>query len=249
MKKMMLIVRKDIRDIFHNRAFFMMLAIAAFLIFILTSSFQESFQSLASQGTGASEIRDTAQAVISGLFLTLSFILMLLVTLYMNAYTVLLEKTKRVLESILCTPLPMKQLWMGKTLASFIPALGLGIILSLGTVIVLNITTVEETLGRWVLPDAAFLVAGLVILPVIVYLLSSLIIMLQLIMHNVRLIQTVFTALIFGSSFGLNYAFRFSHGTWMIVYITAAVAAGLGVIVWFFSAKITKERIILSSKG
>jgi hypothetical protein len=248
MKQMMLIVRKDINDIFHNRAFFMILAIAAFLIFVLTSTFNESFHSLSAQGANAAEMYDTARAIISSFFLTMSFILMLMVTLYMNAYTVLLEKTKRVLESILCTPLTVKQFWTAKTLASFIPALGLGIILSLGTIIGLNIITVEETIGRWVLPDAAFLVAGLAAI-VIVYLLSSIIIMLQLMMHNVRLIQTIFTALIFGSSFGLNYAFRFSHGTWMIVYITAAVAAALGIIVWFFSTRITKERIIMSSKG
>jgi hypothetical protein len=110
-------------------------------------------------------------------------------------------------------------------------------------------TTLENQVGRWVIPGTAALVATIVVLPMIVFLLSSLVVMLQLMLQNVRLIQTVFTALLFGSSFGLSYTFRFSSGTWTMVYIEIGIVAVLGVIVWFLSTKLTKERIVLTSKG
>jgi ABC-2 type transport system permease protein len=249
MNYIMIIVGKDIRDKLHNKALFMMLAVAAFVIFMMISSIGGGISTLSSHGLTDEELYRASQSIVSNLCLMMVFMLMLMVSLYMNAYTVLLEKTKRMLESVLCTPVQLEHLWLGKTLATFIPSIALSIILSSVTIIVMNITTIEPEVGRWVLPDAAYLVAILVGLPVVVFLLSSIIVMLQLMMQNIRLIQSIFTALIIGSSFGISYAFRLSTASWVMVYIVLAAAAVLGLAVWLLSKRLTKERIVLSSKG
>lgn len=246
MNQMVVMIRKDINEMMHNRAVFMMLAVAVFIIYMISNSIGSGIDTLAEQG---GDIYDTAQSLAGTLFLMLMFIIMLLVSLYMNAYTVLMEKTKRTLESLLCTPINLKSLWLGKTLATFIPALVLGLLLGAGTLVFLNVTTLEDEVGRWVIPGAAALVGTIIVLPVIVFLLSSLVVMLQLMLQNVRLIQTIFTALLFGSSFGLSYTFRFSSGTWTMVWIELGIAAVLGAVAWFLSTKLTKERIVLTSKG
>jgi len=172
-----------------------------------------------------------------------------MVSLYMNAYTVLLEKTKRMLESVLCTLVQLKHMWLAKSLATFIPSLAIGMILSALTLIIMNITTIKPEVGRWVMPDAAYLVAIVAGLPVVVFLLSSIVVILQLMMQNVRLIQSIFTALIIASSFGLSYAFRLTSASWTVVYIVLSAAAALGLAVWLLSKRLTKERIVLTSKG
>lgn len=249
MNDILVFIIKDLRDILHNRAFFMMLAIAVFVIFVITSSIGEGLGSLSESASPETGIYESAQAIVGTVFLMLVFLVMLLVSLYMNAYTVLMEKTRRTLESLLCTPVRLKSLWLGKTLATFIPSLVLGLLFAAVTLVIMNTTTIEPEVGRWVAPGAASLVTTLAVLPVIVFLLSSLVVMLQLMLQNVRLIQTLFTALIFGSSFGLSYAFRLSTAEWHVVYIALGIAVVLGMVVWFLSGKLTKERIVLTSKG
>ncbi len=249
MKDIMIFVRKDLYDIFHNKAFFMMLAVAVFVLFILTSSFGTNISALQSQGFTGDNMYKAAQSIVGSMFLMMIFMLMLMVSLYMNAYTVLVEKTKRMLESILCTPVKMTHMWMGKTLATFIPSLGMGVIFGSIALAVLNITTIEPAVGRTVIPDTAYLVATFAAVPVVIFILSSLVIMLQLIMQNVRLIQSVFTALVIASSFGLSYTFRLSEASWIVVYCVLGLAAILELAVWLLSKKLTKERIVLTSKG
>lgn len=246
MSQLLVLVRKDINEMMHNRAVFMMLGVAVLISYMISSSLGSGIDTLADQG---GDIYETAQSLVGTLFLVLMFIVMLLVSLYMNAYTVLMEKTKRTLESLLCTPMQLRSLWIGKTLATIVPAFILALVLGGGILIYLNVSTLEAEVGRWVIPGIPALVATIVVLPVIVFLLSSLVVMLQLLLQNVRLIQTIFTALLFGSSIGLSYSFRFSSGAWTIVYIEFAVIAVLGTLVWFFSTKLTKERVVLTSKG
>ncbi len=249
MRDALVFVRKDVGEILHNRAMFMILVVAAFIVFMIGNSIGSNIDALTEQGVSGDELYETAQFLVGSLFLMLVFIVMLLVSLYMNAYTVLLEKTKRNLESVLCTPVRLSSLWMGKTLATFIPALLLGLVLAFAVLVIMNMTVLEPAVGRLVFPGAAILVASLLAVPVIVFLLSSLIILLQMMLQNVRLIQTLFTALIFGSSFGLSYAFRFSDTGWMVVYIAFGVVAVVSLAVWLLSRRLTKERIVLTSKG
>jgi ABC-2 type transport system permease protein len=243
------IIRKDLGEMLHNRAMIMMLVVSCFIIFMIANSFGSGIESLSKQAVSDTELYETVRAMVGTLCMMIVFLIMLLVSLYMNAYTVLLEKTRRTLESLLCTPVKLKNLWLGKTLATFIPSLIIGLLLGAIVLIIINLTVIVPEAGRWILPDAAALVTALIALPLIVFLLSSLVIMLQLMLQNVRLIQTVFTALIFGSSFGLSYVFRYTDTGWMVALGALGLALLLGLVIWFISRNLTKERIVLTSKG
>ena len=248
MKELKIIIAKDLHEILHTRAFFLMLAIAAFFIAIFSQSLVETINSLLEPTGGTADIAGI-ESVLGTLFFILTFLTMMMFSLYMNAYTVVLEKTKRTIESLLCTPVSLRQIWLGKTLASFLPSLGMGLVLSFGTLIVINIITISPHLGRWVMPGAAPLIGGVLIVPLVIFSLSSLVIILQLMLLNIRVIQTIFMALIFGSTFGLSYSFRFSSSSWYVVLAATGLAVVLGVVLTVLSGRLTKERIVLTSKG
>ncbi len=249
MKNLRIIIAKDLREILHTRAFFLMLAVTVFVIIMLSQSFTGSISSLLGPSPVGGEGVADIKAIIGMLFFMMAFLTMLMFSLYMNAYTVVIEKTKRTIESLLCTPLSLRHLWIGKTLASFLPSLSLGLILSFGTVIVINIVTISPHLGHWIMPGFLPLICGVLVVPLVIFSLSSIIVILQLMLLNIRLIQTILTALIFGSTFGLSYALRFSSYSWNVVLVVLGITAVLYVAVTILSNRLTKERIVLTSKG
>jgi ABC-2 type transport system permease protein len=160
-----------------------------------------------------------------------------------------MEKVKRSIESLLCTPLSLKQICLGKTLALFLPSLILGWVFTFGGIAGINQFFITPELGKFIMPGAAPLVAILVVVPFIVFFLSSLVIALQLIITNIRWVNAALMGAIFAVGFGLSPVLRFGPSSWSIVLVSLGIAAILALITFLLSPRVTKERIILSSKG
>jgi len=54
---------------------------------------------------------------------------------------------------------------------------------------------------------------------------------------------------IFGVGYGPSPALRFGSASWSIVLISLGVAAVIALVTIYLSHLVTKERIVLSSKG
>ena len=249
MKKLMVIMRKDLKETLRTKAFYVSIAIVIFILVALGMELGKIIGTLIKEGSSPAEITLTIQSLIGTTAFMLSLMLLMLFCMYINAYTVTMEKVKRSIESLLCTPLSLKQIWLGKSLAVFLPSVVLGLVFTFGGIVGINQFSIVPAVGHFVMPGVAPLVAILVIVPLIVFFLASLLIALQLIITNIRWINSALIAAIFIVGFALSPALKFGSASWNIVFISLGVAAALALVTIYLSRLITKERIMLSSKG
>jgi len=244
MNKLMVIMKKDLRETFRTRAFYANIGVVLFVTVMLSQGFGGELTGLAEEGEVLA-----IQAILGTLAFMLALMLMMLFCIYINAYTLMMEKMKRSIESLLCTPLSLRQLCLGKALAVFLPSLIFGWLFTFGSLAGINHFFIAPGLGRSIMPGPAPLVAILAVVPLIFFFLSILITILQLIIANIRWVNAVLMFLIFGVGFGLSPVLRFSPSSWSIVFVSLGIAGVLALCAFLLSSRLTKERIVLSSKG
>jgi ABC-2 type transport system permease protein len=248
MTKIMVIVKKDIRETLRSRAFYFSTIIAMFVVVMLVMSLQDSISTLIKPGASQAEVTAMVQPLIGASMFLLCFMVMMLFCMYVNSYAVIIEKIKRSIESLLCTPLSLRQVWLGKSLAVFLPSVVLGLVCTLGITGAMMYVIASKS-GYWILPGIAPMIATMIMIPVIVFLISTIAVILQLLIVNIRLVNIVFIAVIFGVGFSLSNFLSIASSSWGIIYVSLAVAAVLALLVYYLSRLLTKEKIILSSKG
>ena len=243
-------MKKDLRETLRTKAFYGSVGIVIFVLVALAAGLGGNINALIEQGTSPAEVASAIQTLMGTTAFTLSLIIMLLFCMYTNAYTLIMEKVKRSIESLLCTPLSLRQIWLGKTLAISLPSIVLGLLFTFGGIAGINHFFVVPELGHSIMPGAAPLVAILVVVPSIVFFFASLMIALQLIIANIRWISAALIGLVVAVMFGLSPPIlKFGSASWSIVFISLGVAAALALVTIFLSRLVTKERIVLSSKG
>jgi len=169
--------------------------------------------------------------------------------MYINAYAVTIEKVKRSIESLLGTPLSLRQICLGKSLAVFLPSVILGLVFTFCSIAGVNQFFTVPKMGHFIMPGAAPLAATLVAVPLIVFFLSSLLIAIQLIITSIRWVNAAIIGLIFAIGFGLSPSLRFGSESWSIVFFSLGIAIAFALLTVYLSRRVTKERIVLSSKG
>jgi len=152
----MVIMKKDLRETFRTRAFYVSVGIVIFIMIMLVQEVGVEIGTLAKQGNTSA-----VQTLLGTLALMLSLMLMMLFCIYINAIPYYGED-KRSIESLLCTPLSLKQICLGKTLALFLPSLILGWLLTFGSIVGINQIYVVPSSGQFIMPGSAPLVAILV---------------------------------------------------------------------------------------
>jgi ABC-2 type transport system permease protein len=237
-------MKKDLKETFHTKAFYVSIGLVIFVVVMLIQAIGDPLTSL------VKEAEVTAVQALLGTFsFALSLMLMLLFCIYINAYTLMLEKMKRSLEALLCTPLSLNQIMLGKTFALFLPSVILAWLFTFASLAGINWFFITPELGKFVMPGAAPLVAIFIVVPAIFLLISLMIVELQLIITNIRWVNAVIMGAIFGVGFGLSASLQFGHSSWNVVLILLGVGAILALITKVVSWWVNKERIVLSSKG
>jgi len=244
MRKLMVIMKKDLRETFRTKAFYACIGIVIFVMVMLGLGMREAIGTLVEEGNTSA-----IQALLGTLAFMLSLMLMMIFCIYINAFTLTMEKIKRSIESLLCTPLSLKQICLGKTLALFLPSVILGWLFTFGVIAGINQFFIAPELGQFIMPGAAPLVAILVVVPVIFFFLCLLVIALQLIITNIRWVNAALMGTIFAVGFGLSPVLRFGPASWSIVFVSLGGTAILALITFLLSPRVTKEKIVLSSKG
>jgi ABC-2 type transport system permease protein len=242
-------MKKDLRETLRTKAFYVSIGMAIFVLAALSLAISGPIDALMEEDLLPAEIAAAIQPLIGTTAFMLSLMLMMLFCMFINAYTVTMEKVKRSIESLLCTPLSLKQIWLGKALAVFLPSVVLGLVFTFGGIAVINQLFINPKLEHFIMPGASPLVAILVAVPLIVFFLSSLLIALQLIIANIRWINSALIAAIFIVGFALSPALKFGPSSWSVVFVSLGVAAALALVATYLSRLVTKERIVLSSKG
>ncbi|MBN1367588.1 MAG: hypothetical protein JW967_06660 [Dehalococcoidales bacterium] len=245
MNRMAVLLRKDLKDILKSRITYSYLILPLFLSFAYVASASGLMNSLTQEGVSTAILAEAAQSTIDGIFRSLPLIVMMLTCSVLASYAVVLDKTKRILESLLATPLSLREVWVAKSLAVTIPSAVIGIVMSFIMVIIVNFIAFIPHVG-FVFPGPVALATGIILVPVVTYFVVSIVTCLQLIMTNPRLASLVFSLLFLAVFFTTALTQVGLNVNLSLIYLGLVVV--LLVINYFIARLLTKERIVMSSK-
>ncbi|MCD6141216.1 hypothetical protein J7J55_00605, partial [Candidatus Bipolaricaulota bacterium] len=206
---------------------------------------------LAEKGVPSSQAAAALKPVINSIAVMFSFMLTIYLGMYINGYAIVMEKMKRSLESLLCTPVGLQGIWLGKTLAVFAPSAALGVAITFLGLFGMNAAVIEPKLGIYVMPTGAPLLAVLVGVPAVAFPFTLLFIESQLVLkeRHSQWVNTILFGLIFGLVPVLPKSLRLPPSSWGFVGVLLGIAAVLTMLSAFFARFLTPERVVLSSKG
>lgn len=245
MNRMTVLLAKDLKDIIKSRITYSYILVPLFLSFAYVGMAVSSMNSLEEAGVGAAVMTEAAQATINGIFNTLPLIVIMLVCSVLASYAVVLDKTKRITETLLATPLSLRQIWIAKSLAITIPSSVIGIVISFIMLTVVNYIAFVPRVG-FIFPGLLSLATGILLVPVVTFFVVSIVTCLQLIMTNPRLASLVFSVLFLAVFFSTAISQTGLRLDFSLIYLGLIVV--LLLTNYFISRLLTKERIVLSSK-
>lgn len=145
------IVKKDLKDPLRSRAVYVSLGTAVLLLVIWSGDLRDMADGLAERGVPSSQAAAALKPVINSIAVMFSFTLTIFFGMYINGYAIAMEKMKRSLESLLCTPVGLRGIWSGKTLAVFAPSAALGVAITFLGLFGMNAAVIEPKLGAFIM--------------------------------------------------------------------------------------------------
>ena len=250
MKGMPVVLQSDVGDILHSRGFL----VVAIIIGVLTVGTAVGVPISLNRWLATGLAWEEAKPLLE-LFMGLAVNYVPLIVLFTCTATwatdpIAKEKAKGPIESLLATPLTAKAVWIGKSLAIFLPAYIIGFIATLIVILAMNLAYILPTTGHFVLPLPEALTSFL-FLPLLMFALISLGVIFSLVTNPV-IGQTIiiFVGVLLLQVVGqVGGRFWWLLASWDYALYNLAGAALLGMIAFYLSGSLSKERIILSSKG
>lgn len=248
MNRVAIVMKRDYRELRQSTAFRIMVFVTG--IVILAAALGISIGLSRQSWLGEPQARPVLELFIG---LVAYFLPLFLIIAFIWAFAnlpVIKEKVNGNIESLMATPLSPYELWLGKTLSIFLPSYTLSIVAALIVILAINLTTILPATGGFVLAVPA-LVLGFGVNPLLF--LGLLLFMLLFSLANNPDIALA-PSLVLG--FGLMMGVPVGMGTgvidissWSFVlwYLSGTVVAW--VIVLYYSRRLTRQNIVLSSKG
>jgi ABC-2 type transport system permease protein len=249
MDEMLTLIKKDTNETIRTKAFLLSIVAILAFIYLIIAFAPNSINTLLRSEFPKDDMVTYVRSIVNSTVFTVSLVVAMYFSLAINSQSLLIEKTKRCLESLLCTPLSLMQLWIAKTLAMFIPSLLMSWVFMILTIITMNVLFILPKLHVWIYPAIGLTMASVIGIPLIVLFLSAILYLLQLIITNARVINIIFTIFLIVTLNSLLLGPKLSSSSWAIFFICDGIALVLAFINLFMSRLLTKERVILSSKG
>jgi len=250
MKGMPVVLQSDLGDIVHSRGFIIIAAIIGVVIVGVAVGVPIALNRWLAPGLAWEDVKPMLEH-----FMGLAVNYMPLIVLFTCMATwatdpIAKEKAKGPMESLLATPLTAKAVWIGKSLAIFLPAYIIGLIATVIVILAMNFASILPATGHFVLPLPEALTSFL-FLPLLMFALISLGVLFSLITNPV-IGQTIiiFIGVILLQVVGqVGGRITWLLASWDYALYNLAGAALLGIIAFYLSRSLSKEKIILSSKG
>lgn len=161
--------------------------------------------------------------------------------------TMVREKTRGSLAALMATPLRMTEIWMGKSLALFVPGLVLGIVFTVLTLVIVNLIYFVPETGFLFTWEMALL--SLVAVPLMYLFFGMLVHLLGYVTKSVtgNVIAQVFLPVM--ANVGIQLAVRsaMEADSWQFLVLHFGIAAVAGMLVLVFRSRLTPEAVILSA--
>lgn len=246
--KMGIVLQRDFREICRTNAFRILVIVSA----VITIGASAGVSAALGRQPWLGE--ETARPLLDMIIGLITYFMPLLVLMaFIWAFAslpVTKEKVSGNIECLLATPIGPKMLWMGKSLAIFLPGLVIAILATLVVMLVVNFSTIAPATGNLVLP-APSLFVGFIVNPMLFFALLSFIILFSLANNPDIAIAPSFLlgfGLMIGMPLGLaTGAVKLDSWSFALWYLVGTVI--LWIVVGYVSRVLTKENIVLSSKG
>lgn len=249
MSRLWAIANKDIRESFRSRSTYLYIVILFVLGFSYFNAYSMRIDSITANNPGKTDlIIQASQSFMNSIASTLPMMFSIWICTIFATYSVVVEKAKRNLESLMVTPISLKQVWVGKSLAVALPSVIIGLGISIIFFIILNYVQVMPQTGQFIFPGVIQIVTAIILVPVLVFVIVLLVLYLQLTISNPRFANFIFLGIFFLLFFGINaFAGIGISLDYSLVYLGVIVICG-GVS-YLLSRFLTKERVVLSSKS
>lgn len=241
-------MKRDYRELKRTAAFRIMLIVAAGVMVAAASGISIALSRQA-------WLEEPVARPLLDLFvaLVLYFLPLLVLLAFIWAFAglpVIKEKVNGNVESLMATPLSPRDLWLGKSLAIFLPAYVISIVTTGVASLVINVSTILPSTGRFVLPLPA-LILGFGVNPLLFLALLLFMILFSLANNPDIALGPSFLlgfGLMIGVPIGLGMGWfdlsSWSFTLWYLLGTVVFLAVVLG-----FTCLLTRQNIVLSSKG
>ena len=249
MRRMSIVFNRDLREHRQTGAFliivilFTIITIIAAVVTNIVLGRQEWLQ----MKTAARPMLELIMGLIA-YFLPLS-ILMTFIWVF-SSLPIIKEKVNGNIASLLATTLTPKEIWIGKSLAIFLPGFIISAVSTLIVLLSVNLTTIRPVTGNFFLP-VPLLLTSLLVNPLLFLGLLLFIILFSLAKNPDTAITPSFLVgfgLMTGIPLGVATG-KINLASWSFCLWCLAGTAVFWAVVLFFSRLLTKENIVLSSKG
>jgi len=210
---------------------------------VLTSIFIAVFWNLMYLPSALSVSPEEMPAILASTGIYVASMTGLFIAMMYSNEVFLSEKRERTIETLLCSPLTMKQIWLAKTLA----AGSLSAIVAATSMVVMHIGT-SVIAGRTILPSMNVLTYMLIVLPVFFFSVVSVFGLVQLMMgmKESRILNMVFMFMIFGGLGLTRSLIGIQYLSWMNIGIFLAVASSVLAATQYLTRFLSKEKIVTS---
>jgi ABC-2 type transport system permease protein len=242
--KLLVIARKDISEAFRSRSTYIVILVMILLSFVYISNYNNYVKGLGNKQL----IIDYSRSFLNSLAYVLPAMFSTYVCSIFANYAVVVDKAKRNLESLMASPVSIKQIWLGKSLAVTLPSLGVGLAIAIISFLVMDIGFVAPKAGGLVIPDPLAFVSTFILVPILVFGIVTIVTYIQLVVTNPRIGNFVFSGIFILLFFGINAlgGFGVSIRYFSLVYLGLIILCA--VVSYILSLSLTKEKVLLSSK-
>jgi hypothetical protein len=160
------------------------------------------------------------------------------------------EKVNGNLDALLATPLGTKEIWMAKSLAVFLPGLVVSAAATLILLLAVNFSVILPATGEFILP-APVLLIGFLINPLLFFGLLAFIVLFSM-ANNPDIAIAPSFILGFGLMIGIPLGLAtgvINLASWSFALWYTAGTIVVWIIIAYLTRLLTKEKIVMSSKG
>ena len=230
MHKTLVIARKETRELMRTKSTMLIgLAFAFFFSILYSLAVIKGKDSTSAISLDSSVFYLSAMV---GLFIA-----------YMSTGQIFLrEKADRVIETLMCAPVNLRQIWLGKVLGATAVAYSLSFLTALMIIVISSILS-----SSLLLPTTAILVHVLLVVPTLIAAFAGLLgfVKFRLGMRENRILNFVIFAPLFAGLYGMGYVMGGSFAiSWTHVGILFAISVLLLIITAYITKGLSRERIV-----
>jgi len=246
LRKTLIIFHRDFKELRQTRSFLILSIISAAITVAAVAA-------LAITMTGIEWLlEETARPMLTLIIgLIVYFLPLFIILSFIWAFSslpVIKEKANGNITSLLVTPISPKEIWIGKSLAIFLPGYVISIVSIFVVLLTVNIVIVNQSQGT-VIINAPLLLTGLFVNPLLFFGLLLFIILFSLANNPDIAIAPSFIlgfGLMLGIPLGVATGF-IDLASWSFFFWYLACTIIVLIVVFFLSRMLTRENIVLSS--